>query len=127
MNNSVVIDMSNFVQLSVDPTTFVATIGPGNRLGDVALGLSNAGRALPHGTCPFVGVGGHSGRQNYSNILFFLFILFFLHEGYGGYGFTSRKWGLLLDTIISLEVVLANGTIANISQTNYPDLFFVSI
>lgn len=104
MNNSVVIDMSNFVQLSVDPTTFFATIGPGNRLGDVALGLNNAGRALPHGTCTFVGIGGHSG--------------------YGGYGFTSRKWGLTLDTIQSLEVVLANGTIANISQTNYPDLFF---
>ena len=53
--------------------------------------------------------------------------LFLVHEGYGGYGFTSRKWGLTLDTIQSLEVVLANSTIANVSQTNYPDLFFVSI
>lgn len=55
--------MSNFLQLSVDPTTFIATIGPGNRLGDVALGLNNAGRALPHGSCPYVGFGGHSGKQ----------------------------------------------------------------
>ena len=57
------IDMSNFVQISVDPTTFIATIGPGNRLGDLALGLNNAGRALPHGSCPYVGIGGLSGRQ----------------------------------------------------------------
>ena len=64
MDGSVVIDMSNFKQLSVDPTTFIATIGPGNRLGDIALGLNNAGRALPHGTCPYVGIGGHSGTQD---------------------------------------------------------------
>ena len=63
MDGSVVIDMSNFKQISIDPTTFIATIGPGNRLGDVALSLNNEGRALPHGTCPYVGIGGHSGKQ----------------------------------------------------------------
>ena len=125
MDGSVVIDMSNFKQLSVDPTTFIATIGPGNRLGDIALGLNNAGRALPHGTCPYVGIGGHSGTQLI--ILKLSFIIFFFLEGYGGYGFTSRKWGLTLDTIQGIEVVLANGTIANVSQTNYPDLFWVSM
>ena len=59
-------------------------------------------------------------------MVYFIYLLF-LREGYGGYGFTSRMWGLTLDTIQSLEVVLANGTIANVSSTNYPDLFFVSI
>ena len=119
--------MSNFLQLFVDPTTFNAKIGTGNRLGDLALGLNNAGRALPHGTCPFVGIGGHSGTQLIKSKMVYSFIYFSLPEGYGGYGFTSRKWGLTLDTIQSLEVVLANGTIVNVSQTNYPDLFFVSI
>jgi len=56
-----VVDMSNFKTVSVDLSTNVATIGPGNRLGDVALALSNNGRAMPHGTCPYVGIGGHSG------------------------------------------------------------------
>jgi FAD/FMN-containing dehydrogenase len=55
--------MSNFNQISVDPDTFIATIGPGNRLGDIALALNNAGRAIPHGSCPYVGMGGHAGRQ----------------------------------------------------------------
>ena len=67
--------MSNFTQISVDPTSFVATIGPGNRLGDVALGLNDAGRALPHGTCPYVGIGGHSGMHSITvSDLFCLFI-----------------------------------------------------
>ena len=69
------------MQLSVDPTTFNAKIGPGNRLGDVALGLNNAGRALPHGVCPYVGIGGHSGKQSIQYKMVYSFIyLFFLHE-----------------------------------------------
>jgi hypothetical protein len=55
--------MANFVQISVDSTTSIATIGTGNRLGDIALSLNNVGRGLPHGTCPYVGIGGHSGKQ----------------------------------------------------------------
>jgi FAD/FMN-containing dehydrogenase len=118
--------MSNFKQVSVDSKTFTATIGTGNRLGDVSLRLNDVGRAFPHGSCPYVGIGGHSGRQLITIKWTILFILFF-HEGHGGFGFMSRKWGLLLDTIQSLEVVLANGTIANVSQNRYPDLFWVSI
>jgi hypothetical protein len=66
-------------------------------------------------------VGSQSQQVVYS------FIYLFFPKGYGGYGFTSRKWGLTLDTIQSLEVVLANGTIVTVSLTNHPDLFFVSI
>ena len=79
MDGSVVIDMSNFKQISIDPTTFIATIGPGNRLGDVALSLNNEGRALPHGTCPYVGIGGHSGKQlinfKINSFLFFMKVM----------------------------------------------------
>ena len=50
-----------------------------------------------------------------------------LSVGFGGYGFTSRKWGLTLDTIQALDVVLANGTIVTASNSNYPDLFWVCI
>ena len=62
-----VVDMSNFKTFSIDSRN-VATIGPGNRLGDVALALNNNGRAMPHGTCPYVGIGGHSGRFFYHNL-----------------------------------------------------------
>ncbi|KAF9050595.1 glucooligosaccharide oxidase [Panaeolus papilionaceus] len=100
----VVVDLGLLNTVKVNSSTKVATIGSGSRLGDVALALNNNGRAMPHGTCPYVGIGGHSGH--------------------GGFGFSSRAWGLTLDTIKSLEVVLANGTIATASPTNYPNLFW---
>jgi len=59
---------------------------------------------MAHGTCPYVGTGGHLGC--------------------GGFGFPSRMWGLALDAVIGAEVVLANGTIVNASSSNNQDLFF---
>ncbi|KAF5342404.1 hypothetical protein D9611_001388 [Ephemerocybe angulata] len=103
-NNSIVIDMQNFNALSYDPGTQTAIIGVGNKLGNIITALNANGRALPHGTCAYVGWGGHAT--------------------YGGYGFTSRLWGLAVDTIISIDVVLANGTIAKASKTQNPDLFW---
>jgi FAD/FMN-containing dehydrogenase len=60
-NGVLVVDLSNFKKITVDSTQNTAVIETGNRLGDIALALNNAGRALPHGTCPYVGIGGHSG------------------------------------------------------------------
>ncbi|KAF7370993.1 Glucooligosaccharide oxidase [Mycena sanguinolenta] len=103
-SGALVIDMSKMKAITVRSSNNTALIETGNRLGDIALALNNAGRAIPHGTCPYVGIGGHSG--------------------YGGFGFTSRAWGLTLDTIKSATVVLANGTIATASSTVNPDLFW---
>jgi hypothetical protein len=61
-------------------------------------------RALPHGTCPGVGIGGHATH--------------------GGYGYDSRLWGLALDTIVALDVVLANGTEVHASETEFPEIYF---
>jgi FAD/FMN-containing dehydrogenase len=48
-----VIDLKYFRDTKVDPMTNIATIGPGARLGNVALDLFAQGqRALAHGTCP---------------------------------------------------------------------------
>jgi len=102
-NGAVVIDLRNLKQITVS-SSGIATIQTGNRLGNVAVGLNDHGRALPHGTCPYVGVGGHSA--------------------FGGWGFTSRMWGLTLDTIQSLEVVLANGTVTTVSAQKNGDLFW---
>src|SRR4051794_40789369 len=60
-------------------------------------------RALPHGTCPGVGIGGHATH--------------------GGYGYASRKWGLTLDTIVALDVVLANGIEVHATKIEFPDIF----
>lgn len=54
------IDLQNFKSFSYENATQLATFGPGTRLGDLALALNSYGRALPHGTCPTVGSGGHA-------------------------------------------------------------------
>ena len=101
-----VVDLENLQTINVG-VNGIATVGAGVRLGNLALGLYNqAKRALPHGTCPGVGIGGH-----------------FTH---GGYGYDSRKWGLALDTIVALDVVLANGSFVHATAKTYPKLYYVS-
>ena len=104
MNGIMMIDLENLQNVSVD-SAGIATVGGGLRLGNMATAIYNqAGRALPHGTCPGVGIGGH-----------------FTH---GGYGYSSRAWGLAMDTIVGLDVVLANGTFIKATSAQYPDIFW---
>ena len=99
-----IIDLESFQQITVGAGG-VAQIGGGVRLGDMALGIFNQSqRALPHGTCPGVGVGGHASH--------------------GGFGYDSRLWGLTLDTIVGLDVVLANGSFVHATSTAYPDIYY---
>ncbi|KAJ7485395.1 hypothetical protein FB451DRAFT_55770 [Mycena latifolia] len=103
-NGAFVVDMSKLKAITVESSNSTARIETGNLLGDVALALNAKGRAMPHGTCPTVGIGGHSG--------------------YGGFGFTSRAWGLALDAVKSATVVLANGSIVIASANSNSDLFW---
>ncbi len=57
-----VVDLSNMTDITYDAATELATLQTGLRLGDVALALNDNGRALPHGSCPYVGIGGHAGK-----------------------------------------------------------------
>lgn len=104
-NGSLVLDVSPLTSFSYDPDTELVTIGSGFRLGALALRLSELGRALPHGTCPFVGVGGHANC--------------------GGFGMASRLWGLVIDQVVSVRAVVANGDVLDISADEHSDLFWV--
>ena len=105
-DGALVIDLSALKSITFANNNQQAAVQTGNRLGDVAVNLWNTGkRALPHGTCPDVGTGGHTS--------------------YGGYGFFSRVGGLLLDRVVSAEVVLANGTVVTASKDSNSDLFWV--
>lgn len=104
-DGAVVIDLKHFQHFSMDSSTYIATIGAGTLLGDVTTRLHDAGgRAMAHGTCPQVGAGGH-------------FTI-------GGLGPTSRQWGMALDHIEEVEVVLANSSIVRASGTQNPDILF---
>lgn len=104
-NGALVCDLSAMKNISLSGSS--AVVQTGNLLGEVATYLWENGQlALPHGTCPTVGTGGHTS--------------------YGGYGPFSRMAGLLMDRVISAEVVLANGTSVTASNSSNPDLFWVS-
>jgi FAD/FMN-containing dehydrogenase len=45
-------------------------------------------------------------------------------DQFAGYSWFSNQYGLTIDTVQAFEVVLPNGTIATVSDTAYPDLFF---
>lgn len=110
--------------VTVDRSSGAAIIGAGSRLGDIALALDEAGRGIPHGSCAYIGIGGHAGlylniclpseRERTSLLL-----------GHGGFGFASRMWGLTVDRVISMDVVLANATIVKASKNTNSDLFWV--
>ncbi|KAF4566499.1 hypothetical protein EYR36_011930 [Pleurotus pulmonarius] len=103
-DGTLVIDLSNLKNITVNQD-HTANIQTGNRLGDVALALfANGERAMAHGTCPYVGIGGHAGC--------------------GGFGLASRAWGLVLDQVESAEVVIANGSILQASESTNSDLFW---
>ncbi|KAG8952898.1 hypothetical protein FRC04_003349 [Tulasnella sp. 424] len=104
-DGALVVDLSSMKSLSLDSSTHLLASQTGNRLGDVAQYLwDNGKRALPHGTCPYVGTGGHTS--------------------YGGFGLYGRTAGLLLDRVVSADVVIANGTVLTASNTSHSDLFW---
>src|SRR4051812_6698288 len=101
----IVVDLKNFQQFSIDRSSWQATIGGGTLLGDVTKRLhENGKRAMAHGTCPQVGIGGHATI--------------------GGLGPTSRMWGAALDHVEEVQVVLANSSIVRASERENPDVFF---
>ncbi|KAG8854226.1 hypothetical protein FRB91_003877 [Serendipita sp. 411] len=103
VDGALVADLSSLKQIVLSGDNVV--VQTGNTLGEVATYLWDHGRrALPHGTCPKVGTGGHTS--------------------YGGYGPYSRMAGLLMDRVVSADVVLANGTSVTASQMSHPDLFW---
>ncbi|KAG8678742.1 hypothetical protein FRC08_017547, partial [Ceratobasidium sp. 394] len=104
-DGSLVIDLSGMTSLSLNNATGEATAQTGLKLGQLAQGIWDQGRrALPHGTCPYIGIGGHTT--------------------YGGVGFYSRQAGLLLDRAVRAEVVLANGTLVTAAFDRNPDLYW---
>ncbi|EAA29277.3 Glucooligosaccharide oxidase [Neurospora crassa] len=104
-NGHLVVELDRMSKVTLDKTTNIADVQSGARLGHVATELYKQGkRAFSHGTCPGVGVGGHS-----------------LH---GGFGFSSHTYGLAVDWIAAATVVLANSTVVTASPTENPDLFW---
>lgn len=99
-----VVDTGPLNRVTYDAASTTATIGPGARLVDVYSGLSAAGRSIPAGSCPAVGMGGSALG--------------------GGLGVVSHAYGLTCDVVSAVDVVTADGRSRTVSATAEPDLFW---
>ncbi|GAA2788440.1 FAD-binding oxidoreductase [Kitasatospora paracochleata] len=102
-NAGLVIDVRLMAGVEVRPDG-TALVGAGARLIEVYAALAAAGRLLPAGSCPTVGVGG-------------------LTLG-GGIGVLTRKYGLTCDRLVGAEVVTADSSLREASAESEPDLYW---
>jgi FAD/FMN-containing dehydrogenase len=100
--NGVVVDLSRLTAVALSGGQGI--VGAGARLGNVYNGLGAHGVAIPAGTCPSVGIGGHALG--------------------GGFGLASRAWGLASDNLVSVQIVTADGSVLVADGRRHADLFW---
>ncbi|GAA2136354.1 FAD-binding oxidoreductase [Kitasatospora kazusensis] len=98
-----VMDLRPMARVRVRPDG-TAVVGAGARLIEVYAALAQAGRLLPAGSCPTVGIGG-------------------LALG-GGIGVLARKYGLTCDRLAAAQVVTADSSLLEASPDSEPDLYW---
>ena len=100
----VVIDLSLFKTVDVDPKARTVRVGGGCTWGEVDGATGEHGLATPSGIISTTGVGG-------------------ITLG-GGLGHLTRKCGLAIDNLLEAEVVLADGQVVTASADSHPDLYW---
>jgi FAD/FMN-containing dehydrogenase len=103
-DDGLVIDLGLIKYARVDPTARTVTAGGGCTWGDVDHATHAFGLATPSGIISTTGVGG-------------------LTLG-GGIGHLTRKCGLTIDNLISVDLVLADGSFVKANADENPDLFW---
>ncbi|MEP6262693.1 MAG: FAD-binding oxidoreductase [Gillisia sp.] len=103
-DEGLVIDLSKMNKVEVDPDAKTADVQGGATIGQLDEATQKYSLAIPTGTVSSIGIGG-------------------LTLG-GGSGYLSRKFGLTLDSLISAEIVTADGKIVIASESENEDLFW---
>lgn len=103
-DGGLMIDLSQMKSVRVDAASERAWVEPGALLADVDRETQAAGFIVPTGINSTTGIAG-------------------LTLG-GGFGWITRKFGLTLDSLVSVEVVTADGELRRVSEAQDPDLFW---
>src|SRR5450432_1463515 len=103
-DDGLMIDLSLMKSVQVDPNAGRATVEPGCTLADFDAVAQAHGLATPLGINSTTGVAG-------------------LTLG-GGFGWLSRKYGMTIDNLLSVNVVMADGSQVRASETENADLFW---
>jgi hypothetical protein len=103
-DRGMLIDLSSFRAVRVDPRARRASVAGGTLLGQVDHEVLAHGFVTPLGTVSHTGVGG-------------------LTLG-GGFGRLARRYGMAIDNLESVDVVTADGQLRHASADENPDLFW---
>jgi FAD/FMN-containing dehydrogenase len=103
-DRGMMIDLSSFRSVQVDPSAKIARVTGGSLLGQVDHEAMAFGLVTPLGTVSHTGVGG-------------------LVTG-GGFGRLARRFGLSIDNLLSVDVVSADGQFRHASSDENADLFW---
>src|SRR5262245_8449464 len=103
-DDGLVIDLSPMKGIRVDPVGRTARVEGGCVWSDVDHATHPFGLAVPCGFISSTGVAG-------------------LTLG-GGIGYLTREYGLTVDNLLSVDVVLADGSFVTANAQSHPDLFW---
>jgi FAD/FMN-containing dehydrogenase len=103
-DGGLMLDLSEMDNVHVDPEARTARVGPGATLGDMDHETQAFGLAAPGGVISTTGVAG-------------------LTLG-GGFGWLSRKYGLAVDNLRSVDIVTADGELRHASEDQNEGLFW---
>ena len=103
-DDGMVIDLSGLKSIAVDAAAMTARAGGGVLWGEFDAATQAHGLHTPGGRVTTTGLGGFTTG--------------------GGYGWTSCRYGLACDNLLSAEVVLADGSTVRASAQEHPDLFW---
>ena len=102
--DGLMIDLAEMDNVHVDTETRTVRVGPGATLGNMDHETQAFSLAAPGGVVSTTGVAG-------------------LTLG-GGFGWLSRKYGLAIDTLRSVDIVTAEGELVQASEDKNEDLFW---
>jgi FAD/FMN-containing dehydrogenase len=105
-DGGLLLSMARMRDISIDPAARTAQVGPGCWGLDLDRALKRHGLFFPVAHAPDVALGG------------------FLLQG--GFGWGSRALGLATQSVIGLDLMLADGTMLHASEQDYPDLFWAA-
>jgi FAD/FMN-containing dehydrogenase len=103
-DQGLMLDLSGMKSVRVNASVQHAIVEPGATLGDVDRETQAFGLVLPTGINSTTGIAG-------------------LTLG-GGFGWTTRKFGMTIDNLLSADVVTADGTLRRASDSENADLFW---
>lgn len=103
---SAVIDTRGMGLVTVNAAAKTVSASAGASLGKIYKAVAAQGFAFAGGSCPTVGVAGHTLG--------------------GGFGLLGRRYGLACDNLIAVRVVDANGVIHECDAANKPDHYWAA-